>query len=145
MMTELNYLRFMSREEYESYKDGSLTLCRKQWREGEIPNFYFFGIKENSLENINLLDALDNGYYYIEEALAWDVVNGTSTYDVAVLFQGDNSLEEVHDTDGWGVGWKDVLQYKIPNYLHLKELEARPCFLTYENGQEVGLGQPLKI
>lgn len=141
-MEKFNYLRFMSLVEFELYCEDKLTECKTQWRADESPKFYFFGVESTSLGSIDLKESLDVGYYWIESSLNWSFDVGTNTHEIAVLFQGDGSLEREYASDYGDTyeDWENVVQFKTSNYNHLELLDARPCFLTDDG---FGLGESI--
>lgn len=138
MTEKLNYLRFMSYKEFQSYLNGEPIRCHKSWREGEPPMFYFFGVKESSLDDIDLMHVLDiQGYAWIESAMAYDLCyNLEPRYEIAILFKGDGSLEEEEFNKNISC---HEHEFKAESYNHLKWLDIRFCSYYGGRGAEIEL------
>lgn len=139
MSEKLNYLRFMSYKEFESYWNDEPIRCKKSWREGEAPKFYFFGVKQSNFHELNLFKDLDiKGYYWIESAMAYDLCHNVDElqYEVAIIFEGDGSLEAEEYVENQSLCPNE---FKGENYNHLKILDIKYCCYEGGRGAEIEL------
>lgn len=138
MTEKLNYLRFMSHDEFKAYLNNEPIRCEKSWRDGEAPKFYFFGVEESSLDDIDLMDALGiKGYAWIESGMAFDLCNNEEPrYEIAILFEGDGSLEEEEFDENDSC---HEYEFKTENYNHLKWLSIKFCTFYGGRGAQIEL------
>lgn len=124
----MNYLRFMGNEEFEAYKRNEPFMNHRIWREGDTPKHYFFGVKIDSLEDIDLPEVIGDGYYWIHSTMAWDIVNKKEEfqYKYAVLFKGDDSLEKEEDMM-YGMFEQPYKEFKADFYNHLEMIDVKEC------------------